>query len=188
MNVPPHVANRRSVFPQFFTDRAVSRATIDTLLEAANLAPSHRKTEPWRYRVYTGKGKQTLLREMQTTYENLNGTETWTEKLANKFGKKLEQSPVVLVIFLSRDPAASVPEWEEVAAVGASVTNLWNSLADFNLGGYWSSPGFLCGDYGAYPGTPANHRCLGMFYLGYHEAPELPRPRGGWAEKVTYVG
>ena len=187
MNVPEHVSSRRSIFPQFFTDRPIERAVLDALLEAANLAPSHRKTEPWRYRVYQGAGKKQLLSELREVYETLNGAGTWTEKLAKKFGAKVGQSAAVLVIFLHRDPAQLVPEWEEVAAVGASVENLWNSLAEFDLGGYWSSPGFLCGDYGTYPGAPATDRCLGTFYLGHHQAPDLPRPRGDWRDKVTFV-
>lgn len=187
MNIPTHIANRRSVFPQFFTDQLVPPASLHAILEAANQAPSHRKTEPWRYRVYQKQGKGVLLGEMKMLYEARNGEDSWDDKLEKKFSKKIGQSPVVLVIFLHRDPEESVPEWEEIAAVGCSVQNLWTSLDQYGLGGYWSSPGFLCGDYGEYPGTPDNYRCLGMFYLGHHEAPELSRPRGGWSEKVSFV-
>lgn len=184
----PHIKNRRSVFPQFFTDRPVGREIISALMDAANHAPSHRKTEPWRFRVYTGAGREQLKDEMATVYNAARGPEQqWDDKLAKKFGTKIDQSPVVLVILLHRDPAESVPEWEEIAAVGCAVENLWTSLDAYQLGGYWSSPGFLCGDYGEWPGAAENERCLGVFYLGYHEAPELPRPRGPWEEKVTWV-
>ncbi len=185
--LPKHITERRSIFPQFFTEREVSDAQLHALMAAANQAPNHKKTEPWRYRVYRKAGRDQLLNEIKTVFEAKNGADSWTEKLAKKFSKKLQQSPVVLAIFLHRDPQQSVPEWEEVAAVSCSVQNIWTSLADFGLGGYWSSPGFLCGDYGAFPGTPASYRCLGLFYLGHHEAPDLARPRGSWEEKVTVI-
>ena len=187
MQLPQHITKRRSIFPQFMTDRVVPEEILHAVLEAANEAPSHKKTEPWRYRVYQGEGRRKLLQEIQSVYEARSGAGTWTEQLAKKFGKKLEQAPVVLAVFLHRNVAKTVPEWEEVAAVACSVQNIWTSLAEYDLGGYWSSPGFLCGDYGAFPGTPETYRCLGLFYLGYHQAPDLPRPRGNWVDKVTFV-
>lgn len=172
----PHVTNRRSIFPQFFVDKPVDQGIVSALLDAANQAPSHRKTEPWRFRVYTGEGRGKLLSEMEQVYNEARTPVQWDDKLAKKFGTKISQSPVVLAIFLHRDPEESVPEWEEIAAVGCAVQNLWTSLASFNLGGYWSSPGFLCNAYGQWPGAAENERCLGLFYLGYHEAPDLPGP------------
>ena len=188
MTLPQHITDRRSVFPQFFTGRPVPREVLDILMEAANQAPSHRKTEPWRFVAYRDAGKAKLLGAIREAYDGRNGTGSWDDKLEKKFSKKLQQSPVVLTIFLRRDPAASVPEWEEVAAVACAVQNIWTSLATFELGGYWSSPGFLCGDYGEFPGASADERCLGLFYIGYHEAPDLPRPRGDAKAKFQVVG
>lgn len=177
-------AKRKSIFPQFFTDRPVERATLEALLETANQAPSHRKTEPWRFRVYRGAGKETLKQELLNVY---GSDQPDADKIAKKFGGKIDQSGAVLLIFLHRNPQESVPEWEEVAAVATAVQNFWLSLDAHELGGYWSSPGFVCGDYGEWPGAAANERCLGMFYLGYFDAPELPRPRGDWQEKVHWI-
>ncbi len=178
------IVNRKSVFPQFFTDRAVDRETLSALMQAANMAPSHRKTEPWRFRVYREQGKEQLKEELLQVY---GADKPDADKIARKFGGKIDQSAAVLLIFLHRDLNESVPEWEEVAAVAAAVENVWLSLDAYGLGGYWSSPGFVCGDYGSWPGAKRNERCLGMFYLGHYDAPELPRPRGDWREKVHWV-
>lgn len=184
----PHVTNRRSVFPQFFTDQPVDKAIIEDLLNAANHAPSHRKTEPWRFRVYTGAGREQLKQEAADIYNTLRNPDAeWTPKLAKKFGDKFDQSPVILAIFLHRDPEERVPEWEEVAAVGCAVQNIWTSLDAHGLGGFWSSPSFLCDSYGQWPAAADNEKCLGLFYIGYHEAPELPRPQGDWEEKIVWV-
>jgi len=166
----PHVTNRRSIFPQFFLDTPVDKGVISALLDAANQAPSHRKTEPWRFRVYTGAGREQLHQEVIDIYNTARTPVQWSDKLDKKFGTKFRQSPVVIALFLHRDPEERVPEWEELAAVSC-----------------WSSPGFLCGDYGQWPSAADNERCLGLFYLGYHEAPDLPRPRGDWQDKVTWV-
>ncbi|MBB4077420.1 nitroreductase [Lewinella aquimaris] len=180
----PAIAARRSIFPQFFTGDPVSREAIEQLIEAANLAPNHRKTEPWRFRVYRGPGKEQLKEELLTVYGKEKPD---AAAIAKKFAGKIDQSAAVLLIFLHRDPRESVPEWEEIVAVGAAVENLWLSLDGAGLGGYWSSPGFVCGDYGEWPDSATNERCLGMFYLGRPDAPELPRRVGDWREKVRWV-
>ena len=104
----PLISERKSVFPQFFTDRPVERATLEALLEAANQAPSHRKTEPWRFRVYRGAGKEKLKEELLEVY---GPDKPDADKTAKKFGGKIDQSAAVLLILLHRDPQESVPEW-----------------------------------------------------------------------------
>lgn len=49
MTIPEIIERRRSI--KKFADRAVSREEIETLLEAAILAPNHRLTRPWRFYV-----------------------------------------------------------------------------------------------------------------------------------------
>ena len=49
MQTADAIAHRRSV--KRFTDRAVTREQIETLLAAAALAPNHRLTQPWRFYV-----------------------------------------------------------------------------------------------------------------------------------------
>ena len=47
MSLTDLLKRRRSI--KKFTSRPVTRAEIETLLDAAVLAPNHRLTEPWRF-------------------------------------------------------------------------------------------------------------------------------------------
>ena len=49
MNIADAIHQRRSI--KRFSDRAISRQEIETLLAAATLAPNHRLTQPWRFYV-----------------------------------------------------------------------------------------------------------------------------------------
>src|SRR5438445_3963741 len=49
MQVSDAIRQRRSI--KRFAERSVSRDEIDTLLDAATLAPNHRLTQPWRFYV-----------------------------------------------------------------------------------------------------------------------------------------
>ena len=178
---------RRSVFPQFLTGQPVARETLEAILENANWAPSHRKTEPWRFVIFRGEGRTTFADQFTERYKLAVPPEKQDEKKIAKTRNKMLTADTVIAIVLHRDPKESVPEWEEVAAVSMAVQNLWLSLDQHGLGGYWSSPGILTDRYGGFPWLADNERCLGIFYLGHHQAPELPRQRGNWQDKVTWI-
>lgn len=178
---------RRSVFPQFFQDKEIPADILHQILENANWAPSHRHTEPWRFVVFQGEGKKALADQVIERYRLGVPADKQDEKKVAKTRKKIDQSGAVIGIVMHRDPEARVPEWEEIAATSMAVQNLWLSLEQHGLGGYWSSPGFLTKEYALMPWTAENERCLGLFYLGYHEAPDLPRKRGELDKKIEFI-
>ena len=48
------IKSRRSVFPAQYNNEPIDREEIMKILEAANWAPTHRRTEPWRFKVIQG--------------------------------------------------------------------------------------------------------------------------------------
>ena len=129
-------------------------------------------------------------------------------------GRQLRNCSALIAICLKRVPNTKgklMPEWEEVAAVAASVQNMWLVLASqgAGLGGYWSSGG--CADFnegwgnspeakemfgmdGECKGQP--DRVLGVFHVGvtketrYEQltGPKYGRkPTGEWASRVTWL-
>ncbi len=49
-----NIAHRRSVFPPAFIDEPVKDEEIEVILRAANWAPTHKLTEPWRFVILLG--------------------------------------------------------------------------------------------------------------------------------------
>ncbi len=87
---------------------------------------------------------------------------------------------------MQRDPKESVPEWEEIAAVACAVQNIWIACGQLGLGGYWSSPKSIENMHEFTP-MADGERCLGLFYLGYHNQPRMTRNRTPWQEKVVWI-
>ena len=54
------IAKRRSLRPSTMSQAPVPRTMINSILEAANWAPSHRLTEPWRFVVMQGEARRRL--------------------------------------------------------------------------------------------------------------------------------
>ena len=166
------IVSRRSVFPDQFIDKEISKELLSDLLSSANCAPSHKKTYPWRFVVYTGEAKNKLAYFLADTYEKVTPAEKYSAFKHKKVAQKALQSGAVVAICMQRDPKERVPEWEEVAATAMAVQNVWLRLEELGLGGYWSSPG-LKDHFGEFYNLPEGQRCLGFFYIGYVENPSL---------------
>jgi nitroreductase len=60
---------RRSIYPKHMTGGTVSKHDITALLEAANWAPTHGKTEPWRFVVLGQQGMQAMQDVTEEVYK-----------------------------------------------------------------------------------------------------------------------
>src|SRR6476659_2424169 len=54
------IRHRRSFGLKDLAPDPIPREQIELMLEAANWAPTHGKTEPWRFTVYSGEGRRGL--------------------------------------------------------------------------------------------------------------------------------
>mgnify|MGYP001170773301 FL=1 len=177
------IAKRRSIFPIQFSDKEVSGSQLNELFEAANWAPTHRRTEPWRFKVFRGEKKTDLGRFLVDAYT----------KTASKFSKrksqaivqKIDLSAAVVLICMKRDEKESVPEWEEIAATAMAVQNLWLTATEMGLGGYWSTPAYIDQIHDFIP-MEEGEACLGLFYLGAFEGSMPTREPSDWREKVQW--
>ncbi|EFJ51386.1 hypothetical protein VOLCADRAFT_87619 [Volvox carteri f. nagariensis] len=108
------IKKRRSIFPKDYDGLQVPREELEMLLEAANWAPTHGQTEPWRFVVLEGESK----REMEDLTMDLCRTRLpeekavkTLEKLQRKrdstWGKVARESPEMKAL-LGLDPADRV--------------------------------------------------------------------------------
>jgi nitroreductase len=181
------IKKRRSIFPNTYNDKPIPREIIQQILENANWAPTHRKTEPWRFKVFHESGLQRLSDYLAQWYEANTPEEKFSQKKYDKTKAKPLQSACVIAICMQRDPEERLPEWEEVAAVACAVQNMWLSCTAYDIGCYWSSPRSII-EANDFLGLKNGERCLGLLYMGYHDLPDLPAQRQPIAEKVVWLG
>jgi hypothetical protein len=65
------IRTRRSIYPKHMTGETVSKEAISAMLEAANWAPTHGKTEPWRFVVLGRQGMQAMQDVTEAVYQQL---------------------------------------------------------------------------------------------------------------------
>eukprot|EP00316_Scyphosphaera_apsteinii_P010150 CAMPEP_0119304500 /NCGR_PEP_ID=MMETSP1333-20130426/5717_1 /TAXON_ID=418940 /ORGANISM="Scyphosphaera apsteinii, Strain RCC1455" /LENGTH=250 /DNA_ID=CAMNT_0007307399 /DNA_START=107 /DNA_END=859 /DNA_ORIENTATION=- len=202
--------SRRSVFPKDYSGSALPRNIVLRALEAANWAPTHGKTEPWRWVVF--EGPTAIARLLALKRDGISMMLEGDARVAalakaSKKEKELLKCSHIVAICCKRVPNAKgtlMPEWEEMAAVACAVQNLHLALhAEGGGVGYWSSGGvdggwadapavreFLGMD--GYQGQSgwARDKVLGWFHIG-RAAPETvanyKARRGPIDGKVTWV-
>lgn len=158
------IQERRSIFPASYNDIKIDDDIILKLIEAARWAPTHRKTQPWYFKIYSGNALQRLSDYSAKWYKDNTPEEKYSSMKYEKTKKKALQSSHVIAIIMERHEDL-LPEWEEVAAVACAVQNMWLMAASHGLGAYWSSPNSAL-DGNEFFGLTKNQKCLGLFYLG----------------------
>ena len=179
------IRRRRAIFPKFYLPgKPIERSLIEQLLENARWAPTHKLTEPWRFHVFHSEESRHRLGEyLSGFYKKNTPPDLFSEEKMKKNGENPLLSGAVIAIVMQREAAESIPEFEEIAAVAMAVQNMWLSCTALGLGCYWSTPkAALMAD--EFLGLEAGQRCLGLFYMGWHEMPEIPGKRRP-VEEVT---
>ncbi len=174
------IQGRRAYFHKMYSDQPIDAASIDTILENANWAPTHKRTEPWRFKIFhSPESRQRFVEFIAADYTTNTPTELFSELKRNENSEKPLIAACTIAICMQRDPASSVPEWEEIAAVACAVQNMWLSCTALGLGSYWATPGFIS-RIGPFLELEEGCKCLGLFYIGHLKpgavAPAIRKP------------
>lgn len=179
------IRSRRSIFPASYTEQELADNLIEEILESAIYAPTHKQTEPWRFIVFKGDGKAALGAEIARLYKEKTAAHLFLEKKYNAIQTKANQAGCMVAIIATLHPD-KLPEWEELAAVACAVQNIALTVHAHGLGGYWSSPAVIS-KLGDHLELKENEQCLGLFYMGYHNAPERKAIRTPIEDKIKWV-
>lgn len=179
------IRNRRTIYPEQFSDRKIHREQIELMINNALWAPTHGNTQPWRFQVFTEGGLQRLSTFLGETYLNLIPKEQQNDmKLAKLMARPLKSS-VVIAVIMDRQPEAKILEMEEIEAVACAIQNLHLTATAYGLGGFWSTPKIIYSqEMNQFLGIEDKDKCLGLFYLGY-PAIEWPKAHRKPMEYVT---
>lgn len=157
------IENRRSVFPKDYQDSPIDDEILEEIFTSANFAPNHKKTKPWRLKVFQNEEKSLLGNKLAEVYKTTVSPEAFLEKKYLDISNKIEKSAAVITI--SVNFSGLLPEWEEIAATAMAVQNMYLTASVNSVGCYWSTPGMIK-HLDKFLGLEENQKCYGLFYLG----------------------
>ncbi|MCT4562210.1 MAG: nitroreductase [Crocinitomicaceae bacterium] len=162
------IRQRRTIYPEQFTSRKVQKEQVELLLNNAIWAPTHGKTQPWKFTVFQDEALQALSDFQAKTYlENTPADGQNDMKLAKLINRPLLAS-VVIAVHLNRDPESRISELEETEAVAAAIQNILLTATAYGLGSFWATPGVIHAPQAKdFFNLTEHDKCLGLIYLGY---------------------
>ncbi|MFZ1686816.1 MAG: nitroreductase [Flavobacteriales bacterium] len=170
------IRDRRTIFPKDYTDRVVHRDIIERVLSNGTWAPNHGMTQPWRYHVFTGEGRQKLSAFLGEEYTRITPVEKFLQRKRDNLTQRPLLSSVVIVLGMARDPNGKISELEEMFAVACGVQNMYLTCTAYGLGGFWSTGAVITGEaMRDFLGMGEKDKCMGLFYIGY---PSVEWPKG----------
>jgi nitroreductase len=181
------IRRRRSVFPkQYAADGQVDDAIVKQIIENATWAPSHGKTEPWKFIVFTGEGLK-ALGEFQAQLYKQEAGENFKEATFENLRTNPTKATHVIALCMKRDPNKKFPEIEEIAAMGCAVQNIYLSVTAYGLGGYWTTGGVTYKESAkSFFGLEADDKLMGFFYIGQVAVPSPEGKRQPMEDKVEW--
>ncbi len=184
------IRRRRTIKPQDMSDRAVENRHLSAILENANWAPTHGMTEPWRFIVFTGDGRERLAAFCQSLYQRITPEAEVRPDKYEKLRALPLKAPVVIAIAMKRQSIEKIPEVEEIEAVSCAVHNMHLTASALGMAAFWATPPLVYRDeMREWLGlSDPRDKCLGFFYLGWPESEQWPEgTRGDWTEKVVHI-
>ena len=162
------IKDRRTIYPEFFSDRKVHKEQIELLLNNAIWAPTHGMTQPWRFQVFMDKGKDKLGQFMRELYLKKIPKEEQKEIKLNRMTDRPNRASAVIAVNMERQKEERIPEIEEIEAVACAVQNMYLTCTAYGLGGFWSTPKLIyTEEMNQFLGLGSKDKCLGLFYVGY---------------------
>lgn len=157
------IQSRKSIFPKDYTDQEIPQNILDEILNAANFAPNHKRTKPWRFKVFREEEKSKLGQKLAQVYKEKTAPEIFLEKKFSDIVSKIDKADTILAVCINF--SGLVPQWEEVAATAMAVQNMYLTCTANNIGCYWSTPD-LKDHLQDFLNLKENQKCYGFFYMG----------------------
>jgi len=184
------IRRRRSIKPRDMDDRPVDPRLLAAILENANWAPTHGMTEPWRFFLFTGAGRERLADFCQSLYRRITPESEFREDKFDKLRSSSLKAPVVIAVAMKRQSTEKIPEIEEIEAVACAVHNMHLTASALGLAAFWGTPPLVYTDeMRQWLGlSDPRDRCLGLFYLGWPASDVWPEgTRSDLSEKIVQV-
>ena len=99
------IQNRRTIYPEFFSERKVHKEQIEGLLRNATWAPTHGMTQPWRFKVFMGEGLSKFAKFQSELYASITEKEAYNERKFDKLQNRPLKSSAVIAICMQRQKA-----------------------------------------------------------------------------------
>lgn len=162
------IKDRRSISWSKMNGKQIPDETVKELLELAHWAPTHGRTEPWRFFVFTGEALQKFGKDHAELYRTHTPADKFQEMTYNKLEHNVDKASHLLIAAMERGANVKIPFIEEIAATSVAIQNILLGAHALGIAGFWGSGGMTHNPaLKDYLGLGEHDVVLGMLFLGY---------------------
>lgn len=169
MDIFDIIANRRTTKAANMNGKLIDKDTVTKILAAADWAPTHGRTEPWRFNVYTGQSLMQFCYDHAEMYlHSVEDEASYDENKYNNLLKPASYASHLVVVYMKRTEPTKIPAQEEYAATAAAIQNMLLAATAIGVASIWNTGGMIFTDaMKEYLGLADADQVLGFIYLGY---------------------
>lgn len=137
------ITTRRTTKPAQMNGRKIPDEQVRELLKLANWAPTHGRTEPWRFMVFSETRVQRFCEDHARLYKTSTPEESFVQGTYNNLKTMGDKASHVIIAIMQRGSLPKIPVWEEQASVAAAVENILLGATAMGIASYWGTGGMI---------------------------------------------
>lgn len=166
------IRDRRTTKAAAMNGNKIPDTTVQQLLQLADYAPTHGRTEPWRFFVYQGEALSKFCNDHADLYWNNTNEETRKEATFDNLAHAGDMASHLVVAVMRRTPETKIPLLEEYAATSAAIQNVLLGAEAMNVAAIWNTGGMaLKQPMKDYLNLKEEDQVVGFLYLGFTDQP-----------------
>lgn len=183
------IRERRSVHQ--FEDRVVPVELVKDILDTAVWVPNHKMTQPWRFVLVHGQGKEKLADAARRAAPNAPKFANLEPEKRAEMGQKMYQKfmgvPLFLAVVMSEAPHAHVRE-EDYASTSIIIHNFSLLAWEQGIGLVWETYGLIqLPEFREALGVKPDEKIVGMLHMGYPAKVPEAQSRIPAVERLTII-
>ena len=183
------IRSRRSVSWSKMNGSIIADDTVNQILALGDWAPTHGKTEPWRFFVYGGEALKRFGKEHADLYWNNTAEDKRQEATREKLEHNVDKASHLVIAVMKRGENVKIPQLEEVCAASAAIQNILLGATALGISSFWSTGGMThTHALKDHLGLGNDDIVLGLLFLGHTDEPAKEGVRNvAMTEKVKWL-
>lgn len=169
--------------------QVIPAETVNALLALAHWAPTHGRTEPWKFFVYGGEALKQFGKDHAELYWNHTAEDKRQEATREKLEHTVDKASHLIIAVMKRGENPKIPQLEELCAASAAVQNMLLGATAAGIASFWSTGGMAhTHALKDHLGLGAEDIVLGFIYLGHTDEPAKEGVRNTpLSEKIVWM-
>jgi nitroreductase len=164
------IRDRRSIKPVKMNGKKIPDEQVNELLKLANWAPTHGRTEPWRFIVYSGDKVKEFCRQHAELYKSHILPEKFDQANYDKQLHNGDLASHIIIAIMQRGNLPKIPALEEVTATAMAMQNILLGATAANLNTFLSTGGMTHHTVmKTFLQLKDEDIVMGLIYLGYSD-------------------